>query len=100
MARKTMSPSRSGLLRPGDAGRNRAGENICARRWNAAFKQMLVDSRLETTRHVVAALRRKPTRADGQPKVLVQASAIGYYGSHGDEELTEDTSPANDFMAV
>src|SRR5262245_59927258 len=60
---------------------------------------MLIDSRLETTRNVVAALKRKPTRADGQPKVLVQASAIGYYGPHGDEELTEDTSPANDFMA-
>jgi uncharacterized protein len=83
-----------------DAVVNLAGENIFAKRWNAAFKQMLVDSRLETTRNVVAALKRKPTRADGQPKVLVQASAIGYYGPHGDEELTEDTPPANDFMAA
>ena len=37
------------------------------------------------------ALLRKPTRADGQPKALVNASAIGIYGPHGDEELTEDT---------
>src|SRR5438552_18507504 len=70
-----------------DAVVNLAGENIFAKRWNAAFKQLLIDSRLETTRHVVEALKRKPTRADGQPKGLVQASAIGYYRPHGHEEL-------------
>src|SRR5262245_11715926 len=52
-----------------------AGENIFARRWNAAFKQLLVDSRVHSTRNVAQALARKPKRRDTQPKVLVNASA-------------------------
>jgi uncharacterized protein (TIGR01777 family) len=82
-----------------DAVVNLAGENIFARRWNAAFKAALMDSRLQSTRHVVEALAQKPTRAGGIPKVLVNASAIGYYGPHGDEELTEDSPPGSDFLA-
>lgn len=76
-----------------------AGENIFARRWNADFKKLLYDSRILSTQNVVEALRRKPTRADGQPKVLVNASAIGYYGPRDDEELTEDSAPGSDFLA-
>src|SRR5215469_8446568 len=64
-----------------------AGENVFARRWNAAFKEMLHDSRIRSTQQVVEGLRRNPIRADGGPKVLVNASAIGYYGPRGDEEL-------------
>jgi uncharacterized protein (TIGR01777 family) len=82
-----------------DAIVNLAGENIFARRWNATFRAALMDSRLQSTKHVVEALAQKPTRADGIPKVLVNASAIGYYGPHGDEELTEDSPPGSDFMA-
>lgn len=76
-----------------------AGENIFARRWNADFKTLLRDSRILSTQFVVEALRRKPLRADGQPKVLVNASAIGFYGPRGDEELTEDSPPGSDFLA-
>jgi uncharacterized protein (TIGR01777 family) len=76
-----------------------AGENIFARRWNAKFKSLLVESRIESTRQVVAALERQPRRADGQPKILVAASAIGYYGPTGDEELTESSPPGSDFLA-
>jgi uncharacterized protein (TIGR01777 family) len=76
-----------------------AGENVFARRWNEAFKALLRDSRVQSTANVVAALARKPRTAAGDPKVLVNASAIGYYGPHEDEELTEDSPPANDFMA-
>ncbi|HTU19620.1 MAG TPA: TIGR01777 family oxidoreductase [Gemmataceae bacterium] len=76
-----------------------AGENIFARRWNADFKKLLHDSRILSTQNVVEALRRKPMRADGQAKVLVNASAIGFYGPHGDEELTEDSQPGSDFLA-
>lgn len=75
-----------------------AGENVFARRWNTAFKQLLVDSRVLSTRNVVQALARNPRRADGSPKVLVNASAIGWYGPHGDEELDESTPPGNDFL--
>lgn len=82
-----------------DAVINLAGENLLARRWNEDFKKVLRDSRLRTTQQVVAALQRQPTTAAGAPKVLINASAIGYYGPHGDEELTEDSPPGNDFMA-
>jgi uncharacterized protein len=76
-----------------------AGENVFGRRWNADFKKLLYDSRILSTQFVVEALRRKPQRADGRQKVLVNASAIGFYGPHGDEELTEDSPPGSDFLA-
>jgi uncharacterized protein (TIGR01777 family) len=82
-----------------DAVVNLAGENIFARRWNAEFKQLLFDSRVRTTQNIVQALAAQPKRSDGQPKVLVNASAIGYYGYHGEEQLTEDSPPGIDFMA-
>jgi uncharacterized protein (TIGR01777 family) len=76
-----------------------AGENVFGKRWSTSFKQMLVDSRIKSTQNVVQALQRKPKRPDGSPRVLVNASAIGYYGSRGDEELTEDSPPGSDFLA-
>jgi hypothetical protein len=76
-----------------------AGENVFARRWNADFKKQLHDSRILSTQNVVEALRRRPMRADGQAKVLVNASAIGYYGPRDNEELTEDSAPGSDFLA-
>jgi uncharacterized protein len=82
-----------------DAVVNLVGENQFARRWNAAFKTLLVDSRIQATRNVVAALARKPMRDDGRPKTLLSGSAIGYYGPHGDEELTEDSAAGSDFLA-
>ena len=82
-----------------DAVMHLAGENLFARRWNVAFKQLLVDSRIKSTANVVEALKRKPTRADGSPKTLVNASAIGIYGPHGDEELTEESPAGDDYLA-
>jgi uncharacterized protein (TIGR01777 family) len=82
-----------------DAVVNLVGENIFARRWNARFMTLLRDSRILSTRHVAEALLRRPLRADGQPRVLVNASAIGYYGDRGDEELTEKSPPGSDFLA-
>jgi uncharacterized protein (TIGR01777 family) len=76
-----------------------AGENIFARRWSAAFKSLLFDSRVKSTEQVVKAMAQSPRTAAGGTKVLVNASAIGYYGPHGDEELTEDSPPGHDFMA-
>ena len=83
-----------------DAVINLAGENIFNRRWKAPFLALVRDSRLKATEHVVQALARNPRREDGAPKVLVNASAIGYYGAHGDEELTEESPPGPDYMAV
>lgn len=82
-----------------DAILNLAGENIFGKRWTPEFKQTLRDSRIQATTNCVEAIRRNPRQADGSPKVLVNASAIGYYGPHGDEELTEDAPPGADFLA-
>jgi uncharacterized protein (TIGR01777 family) len=76
-----------------------AGENLFNRRWNKEFKSLLFDSRVKSTENVVHALARNPRASSGAPKVLVNASAIGYYGPHGDEELTEESPPGDDFMA-
>jgi uncharacterized protein (TIGR01777 family) len=76
-----------------------AGENIFHHRWNKEFKDLLFDSRVKSTEHVVQALARSPRTAAGAAKILVNASAIGYYGPHGDEELTEDSPPGHDFLA-
>lgn len=76
-----------------------AGENVFACRWNTEFKKLLLDSRILSTQNVVEALRRQPLRADGQAKALINASAIGYYGPRGDEELTEESEPGSDFLA-
>lgn len=76
-----------------------AGENVFAKRWSAEFKKLLVDSRALSTRHIAQALARNPKTAAGEPKVLVNASAIGIYGPRGDEEIDEDTPPADDFLS-
>ena len=82
-----------------DAVVNLAGENIFGGRWTTEFKARLLESRVHSTRNVMQALVHKPTSTDGRPKVLVNASAIGYYGPRGDEELGEDGSPGNDYLA-
>jgi len=68
-----------------------AGEPV-AQRWSAAAKDRILNSRVQGTRTLVAALRLQP------PTVLISASAIGYYGSRGDEILTEDSTPGSDFL--
>src|SRR4051794_34993502 len=82
-----------------DAVINLTGENLFGKRWNDALKKVLVESRVRSTQNVIAALARASRRPDGSPKVLVNASAIGYYGPRGDEELTEDDPPGDDFAA-
>jgi NAD dependent epimerase/dehydratase family enzyme len=67
-----------------------AGAGVFDRRWSASYKRQLIESRLLSTHHVVEALRRSPRRDDGSPRVLVSTSAVGYYGPHGDEILTEE----------
>ncbi len=73
-----------------------AGASIAGGRWNASRKELLRTSRIDATRHLIGALAklRRP------PRVIVAASAIGYYGNRGDETLTEASAPGNDFLAV
>jgi uncharacterized protein (TIGR01777 family) len=72
-----------------------AGESVAEGRWTAAQKARIRDSRVIGTRHLVQGI----AQAAVKPKTFVSASAVGYYGDRGDEELTEAASPANDFLA-
>ena len=74
---------------------NLAGESIAAKRWSAAQKQKLRDSRLVATRSLTAAIR----QAAQPPAAFISGSAVGYYGNRGDETLTEASSPGSDFLA-
>jgi len=71
-----------------------AGEPV-AQRWNAEVKRRIRDSRVLGTRRLVDAI----AGVRHKPKVLVCASAIGYYGDRGDEELTESSAPGSGFLA-
>ena len=72
-----------------------AGASIADGRWNASRMQLLRTSRIDATRQLIAAL----AKMQRPPKVIVAASAIGYYGNRGDETLTETSAPGNDFLA-
>src|ERR1700676_273485 len=74
---------------------NLAGASIAGGRWTEERKALLRSSRLDTTRELVTALGKLRTR----PRTLVSASAIGYYGSRGDQLLTEESRPGEDFLA-
>jgi uncharacterized protein (TIGR01777 family) len=76
-----------------DAVVNLAGEPI-AQRWTRAAKKRIYDSRVAGTRRLVHALSAQSQR----PRVLVCASAVGLYGSRGDEILTENSSPGSGFI--
>jgi uncharacterized protein (TIGR01777 family) len=73
-----------------------AGEGIFNRRWSQAFKDLIYSSRIKGTDNIVAALGKTP---NAPAKMLISASAIGYYGPHDDEELTEESPGGNDFLA-
>jgi uncharacterized protein (TIGR01777 family) len=77
-----------------DAVVNLAGENV-GQRWTAAVKERIRRSRVEGTRLLAAALASLPD----PPEVLINASAVGYYGDRGDERLTESSAPGSDFLA-
>jgi uncharacterized protein (TIGR01777 family) len=74
---------------------NLAGESIAEGRWTASRKAALIESRLLSTRSLVAAIEGARVR----PPLLVSSSAVGYYGPHGDEMLTEAEGPGDDFLA-
>jgi len=79
-----------------DAVVNLAGTGIADRRWTESRKRQLVDSRITSTRSLVAAIR----EAEKRPALFVQASGIGYYGSYEDgPALDESSPPGDDFLA-
>ena len=72
-----------------------AGESIFKGRWNKAKKERIWASRVDGTRHLVDVI----SKARNRPATLICSSAIGYYGSRGEEKLTEHAAPGNDFLA-
>jgi uncharacterized protein (TIGR01777 family) len=74
---------------------NLAGHPIGGRRWTRAEKDRILASRLGSTRSIVSAL----AALDRRPALLVNASAQGYYGSRGDEVLTEASTRGGGFLA-
>ena len=74
---------------------NLAGEPIAAKRWSDAQKEKIRFSRVESTKALVKAVG----KAIKKPKFLISASAAGYYGPRGDETITEETAPGDDYLA-
>jgi uncharacterized protein (TIGR01777 family) len=78
-----------------DAVVNLAGASIAEGRWTTERKKLLRTSRVESTAMLVKALARMAARA----RVLISASAIGYYGNRGDEILNDESGPGSDFLS-
>jgi uncharacterized protein (TIGR01777 family) len=85
----------TGTLEGVDAVIHLAGEPIAEGRWTEEKKRRIRESRVEGTRVLSEALARMTRK----PSVLLSASAIGYYGGRGDEILTEESAPGDDFLA-
>jgi uncharacterized protein len=74
---------------------NLAGEPIAAKKWTHLQRHRIETSRTDGTNSLVQAI----ARAAARPKFLISASAVGYYGPRGDETVTEETPPGDDFLS-
>jgi uncharacterized protein (TIGR01777 family) len=77
-----------------DAVVNLAGEGIFKKRWDAGYKSLIWRSRVDGTRQLIAAIARQTQ----QPRILINASAIGFYGPRGSEPLDENGQPGSDVL--
>jgi uncharacterized protein (TIGR01777 family) len=77
------------------AGANLAGSSFIPSRWTAERKRIIRESRTQAGQAVVEAVKQAGTK----PGMVIQASGVGYYGFTGDERLTEDAPPGDDFLA-
>src|SRR5207247_6326007 len=85
----------SAAVRESDALVNLAGEPLGSRRWSARQKELIRESRVRATRTLVDAV----AAAEPRPRILVNASAVGYYGPRDDEALDESAGPGAGFLA-
>jgi uncharacterized protein (TIGR01777 family) len=90
----TAGPAPAEALAGRDAVVHLAGEDV-GQRWNKRVKQEIVDSRELGTRHLIDGMR----AAEPRPRVLVSASASGFYGPRGDEPVGEDQPAGKDFLS-
>ncbi|CAF3783371.1 unnamed protein product [Rotaria sp. Silwood1] len=74
---------------------NLAGSNVAGKRWNDEVKKEIYDSRINSTRQLVNAIE----LCKEKPKTFITACGTGIYGFRGDEDITENSSYGNDFLA-
>jgi hypothetical protein len=72
-----------------------AGTNVFGKRWDANYKHDIYESRESATRNLVNSI----SVLKNKPEVFISSSAVGYYGDYGNEPVTEDSDPGNDFLA-
>jgi uncharacterized protein (TIGR01777 family) len=85
-----------GMMARTDAVINLSGVSIGEKRWSEKRKAIILASRVDTTRALVAAMR----TAQPRPSVFLNASAVGYYGMSGPGDVTEHADPGRDFLAA
>ncbi|MGH9237056.1 MAG: TIGR01777 family oxidoreductase [Vicinamibacterales bacterium] len=86
----------TGVLERTDAVVNLAGEGIADRSWTVERKAAILSSRITATRALSEAIR----ACAHPPRIFVSASGIGFYGTPGDQLLTEESAPGSDFLAT
>jgi uncharacterized protein len=82
-------------LKDQDAVIHLAGANLFGKRWTKEYKKIILESREISTKNLVSALKNSQSRV----KVFISSSGVGYYGSRGEEILTEKSNLGNDFLA-
>lgn len=75
---------------------NLAGTSLDSGRWTASRKADILHSRVQATETIVAAM----SEGSRRPSVFLNQSAVGFYGAHGSEALTEESPPGSDFLAT
>lgn len=85
----------AGLINETDVVINLAGANVGAKRWNTDYKELIYNSRIETTKLIVESIKICKTK----PECLINMSGAGIYGFRDDEKLDEESTYGNDFLA-
>ena len=92
--RPSVAPLDPSTVDGADAVVNLAGVGVGTHRWNAAFKALIRASRVNSTEALAAAV----AAAKAPPRVLLNASAVGFYGDTGDREVDEGTPPGDGYF--
>lgn len=96
---KNPDPSMESKITEADVVVNLAGEPIFGKRWTDLIKSEIYDSRVHGTEQIIAALKKAKEKNPKHQPTLINASAIGFYGSTGETLLDESMEAGHDFMA-